>query len=140
MTAKTLLAQIAAIATPALPGWTVLQYYGPDAADRQLDIGFSTATYGGFVLGGYQVLDTLNLRLFIRLGDTPDVAYAALLDARDALMKAILQNADALANAGAVLFPAQSPYPQSEPPQVAADTLSTLFWQVILRLPLERRL
>jgi hypothetical protein len=140
VTAKALLAQLAAIAQSALPGWTVLQYYAPDAADQQLDIGFSAATYGGFSLGGYQVLDTVNLRLFVRLGDAPDTAYAALLDARDALMRAILQNADALANAGAVLFPSQSPYPQSEPPQVAASTLDTLYWQVIVRLPLERRL
>lgn len=140
MTAKLLLAQMAAIADSALPGWTVLQYYAPDAADRQLDMGFSAATFGGFSLGGYQVVDTLNLRLFVKLGDTPAEAYAELLDARDALMRAILTGADGLANAGAVLFPVQSPYPQAEPPQVAADTLSALFWQVILRLPLERRL
>jgi len=138
MSAGSVLAYIKTLAVAALPGWTVLGYYAPDAADKQLDIGFGSATYGGFVLGGYQVQDTLNLRLFVRLGDNPDIQYIALIDARDAVIKAMLQAANALAAQNIVLFPSTRPYPQSEPLLVASDIKDVAYWQSIIRVPLER--
>lgn len=146
MTAPQMLEYIGGVIAAALPGWKVYPYPAPDAAHQQVDMHISGATYGGFVFGGHQILESVVVRFGISTGYTDletrqtyslAETYGKLLESRDAATKALLQATQALSGTELLV----QKFPQATAPDIMVNVGKTQqFWEMTVSFALERKL
>ena len=139
MTASQLINAIADALEAALPGWTVVRGSAHEPAHRQADITSTSATLGGQAgLGRYAVLEEVAVRLSVETGSDLEASYKALLDARDAALKAVAAAGTPFPG-GTDIIDWDRP-PVSELPIAEQDAGSRMFWTQILRFTVRRSL
>ena len=139
MTASQIVNAIADALEAALPGWTVVRGSAHEPAHQQADITSASATLGGQAgLGRYAVLEEFVVRLSVETGSDLEASYQALLDARDAALKAVAEAGRPFAG-GTDAIDWDRP-PVSELPLAEQDAGNRMFWTQVLRFAVRRSL
>jgi hypothetical protein len=133
MTASQLLQTLATAIQNALPGWRVSPVPLPDPADRQvvLSYGPATATHAQYIAPAMeeQVRVTMSVRV------APG-AYESLVDARDAVVRAVYELYGDLMAAEVEFLPPAS----WQAPRVEGSSATQMFWVAEVFLSMRRRL
>jgi hypothetical protein len=133
MTASQLLQTLATAIQAALPGWRVSPVPLPDPADRQVALGYgpATANHAQFIAPAMeeQVRVTMSVRV------APG-AYEVLVDARDAVVRAVYELYGDLMAAEVEFLPPAS----WQAPRVEGSSATQMFWIAEVYLPMRRRL
>lgn len=136
MTASQLLATLATAIQARLPGWTVRATPQPDLGDKTVELGLGAATATHYQYAGPAMEEQVLVRLSVR--NAPG-AYESLVDARDAVVLAAFDlYADFLA-VDVELLPQGSPGTW-EPPSPEASSTQGVYWTVLMRIPVRRKL
>lgn len=139
MTASQLINAIADAIAAALPGWTVVRGSAHEPAHQQADIAITSATLGSQAgLGRYAVLEEVAVRLSVATGSDLEASYQALLDARDAALKAVAEAGRPFAG-GVDTIDWDRP-PSADMPVAEQDTANQAFWTQVLRFAVRRSL
>jgi hypothetical protein len=133
MTASQLLQTLAAAIQAALPGWRVSPVPLPDPADRQVTLGYGPATAGHAQYIAPALEEQVRVTMSVRVAPG---AYEILVDARDAVVRAVYELYGDLMAAEVEFLPPAS----WQAPRVEGSSATQMFWVVEVYLPMRRRL
>jgi hypothetical protein len=133
MTASQLLQTLASAIQAALPGWRVSPVPSVDYGDRLISLGYGPATAGHAQYIAPAMEEQVRVTMSIR--NVPG-AYEVLVDARDAVVRAVYELYGDLMAADVEFVPPAT----LQPTRVDGSSATQMFWVVDIYLQMRRRL